>query len=298
MTWRRYLPSAQFSLLAAALIGSVALVYAADFVTKKSAPSELAVSTTEDSQGAAEDVNWKQALDEVQANGGATLPKPPDQESVNAMIKAAETKNVTASVGRTLLVQLAAAKAQGMGSDIPTQDSLVAQAISMVPKPQTKVYTAADITFAPDTKEGTHAYGNLLMATLNAHPGASMQQTLVVIANAADSGSSVNLKKLLPIEKEYRALLRDLVTIPVPKTMSPLHVQIVNDIAQISDTFPNIEAMIDDPVRGLTGIKRYQSLTSETKRVFINISQSFNKDGILFLSGEPGESWASVLSAQ
>jgi hypothetical protein len=49
-------------------------------------------------------------------------------------------------------------------------------------------------------------------------------------------------------------------------------------------------------LRGLAGLKLFQSLTEETGRLFINIAQAFNKNGILFTEGEPGKAWALLIA--
>lgn len=297
MAWRRYLPSAQFSVLAVSVILSIGLIYAADVVTRKAGPAQLAVAQT-DNAAAAQNANWQKALDEVQAQSGASLPAPLNQQTLDTMLKEAKTSNVTETLGRTLFVNLSAAKSQGLGDDTPTQDSIISQALELVPQPKTKIYNTSDLTLTSDTKENEHTYGNLLTTTFAAYPGASAMQALTAIDTFLSGNNQTELAKLKPVEKEYRALTRALLALPVPKTISPLHILLVNDIARLADIFPLLEAFTNDPAKGLVGLKNFQSLNDETKRVLINIAQSFNKDGILFTSGEPGASWASVLSVQ
>jgi hypothetical protein len=296
MDWRRYLPSAQFSLIAISLFCSVGLVYAAQQVTRQPlTTAELDPSQTNNG-GVVED-NWQQALAQVQMQSGTAMPQAPDATAVQAMLKAASSSNMTDSLGRTILVNLANAKAQGLGDDIPTQNQIISDALSHVPQTSVKSYALTDLTIASSSsKSAIHDYANALMVTLNVHTKASMQETLVIVGTAIDSQNSDELKKLVPIEADYDALTKDLLKVSVPQTLSPLHLQIVNNFSALTESYTDMAHLIDDPVRGLAGMQNYRALTGETRRVFTNVAQEFVKDGILFASGEPGAGWAALAS--
>ena len=59
-----------------------------------------------------------------------------------------------------------------------------------------------------------------------------------------------------------------------------------------------MEAVLDDPIRGLTGLQKYKTMGDEAGRVFINIAQALNKSGILFSKDEPGALWTKLVSGQ
>jgi phosphohistidine swiveling domain-containing protein len=298
MSWRRYFPSAQFSFIAISLVSSAGLVYAADFITKPPVTTAQLSTSQIDRADTVQNADWQQSLQDIQTQSGISAPQAPDPATVSAMVKAAQTANVTQSVGRTLLINLENAKAQGLGDDIPTQNQIISDALTQVPQPQTKLYTQQDLTVVNSSKDAEHTYANALMAALEKHQQASMQQTLVVVATATDQNDASGLSQLTAIETDYRALTKDIAAIPVPQTMVPIHLQILNDFAQITDSYPDMAEIISDPVLGLSGLQTYKTLTDETLRMFTNVAQEFSKDGILFASGEPGAQWASVLTSQ
>jgi hypothetical protein len=55
--------------------------------------------------------------------------------------------------------------------------------------------------------------------------------------------------------------------------------------------------VVNDPLRGLQGLQVYQSAAGISVKVFTNIAQALNKNGILFKKDEPGAAWAALLSA-
>ena len=294
MDSRRYLPSTQFALLIFSLFASVGLVYAAQVVTRP--PSTAAVSSSDQAAAAAQ-ADWQHTLNTIQAQSGVSLPQPPDPNTVNGMLQAAQSSNVTTSVARTLLVNLTNAKAQGLGDDAPTQNQLISQAVSQVQqRQQITSYTRNDLIVVDTSKAAEHAYGNALAEVLAKDPGTEYANTLIAIDNATSRNDATELQKLPAIAAKYTALTKQFLAVPVPQTLVPFHLQLVNNFKNIAGSYSGMTAMLTDPLQGLAGLQTYQSTTQETLHVFINIAQAFNKDGILFTSGEPGASWAALLS--
>jgi hypothetical protein len=298
MSIRPYLPSAQFAFLVLSLFISVGLVYGAQMVTKPH-NNTLTAATREDSMAAAvQNANWQASLNEIQAQSGAQLPEATDPQIVEAMRQAAKSNNLTDSVSKTLLVNLTNVKSQGLGDDIPTQNQLLAAAQQQL-QGSRKItsYTTKDMVVVSDSIDAQKRYGNAVMQALSAHPLANIATTLQIIAQVIDTNDGETLKKLLPIAADYRALTDQLLKIPVPKTLSPFHLQLVNDYERITASYDDMQVVLTDPLRGLYGLQTYQSAASMSVKVFTNIAQAFNKNGILFSKDEPGAAWAALLSA-
>src|SRR3989344_6662168 len=123
-----YLPSAQFSLTLTSVLLAGGLIWAADYYTSPAGPPTIApvqVPSAITAQG----LDWKAALANIQ--GEPTLPTPPSAEVVANLLSASETPNVTETIGRTILVNLGEEKAQGLGSDTPTQERIVENALKI-----------------------------------------------------------------------------------------------------------------------------------------------------------------------
>src|SRR3989344_7749445 len=126
MPLSQYLPSAQFSLIVTSLMLAGGLVLAADYFTSPTEKEAESVAASNaplyDTQG----MDWKASLAAIQ--GESVLPKPFRANTLQDLRKAAETDNITGTVARTLLLNLAEAKSQGLGSDVPTQERIIADA--------------------------------------------------------------------------------------------------------------------------------------------------------------------------
>ncbi len=293
MKLARYAPSGQFTVLALALLISGGLVYAAERVTHPPTNANLAVNTDTKTSDAD---NWQAALYQIQAQNASTSFVTPNQQTVSQMLQAAQSNNITDSVGKTLLINLSNAKAQGLGDDIPTQDQIVAAAAAQVAASKPTTYTAQNLTVVGDTNASLKAYGNAVIQILIDHSGASETATLLAVSTATDKNDPSQLKKLPAINAEYKAILAGLLAVPVPKTLSPLHVAIINSYSVIIASYPDMQTSLSDPLRGIVGLQTYETQLDTLIRLYTNIAQNLNKDGILFSKDEPGSVWQSFLT--
>ena len=294
MPLSKYLPSAQFSLMAGSLLFSGGLVYAADYITSdRTQPAEVSSVATD----YIKETDWKSQLEEIQINA-PQAPTAPDEATVNQLRASVQGSNLTQSLGKTLLINLTNAGAQGLGDDIPTQDKLVAQATAQLQAEQkVSLYVAADITTTPQTADSLHTYGNNVMRILVQHKTASAAQTLYDMGYATDYQNQKTLDSMTTIARDYAALAEDLANLSVPKGLAPLHLQLVNDFVYMSSVFPDMQSVLKDPLRGLAGLQVFQSKGGEASRVLTSIAQILSKNAILFNKDEAGAGWNVFLSS-
>jgi hypothetical protein len=135
------------------------------------------------------------------------------------------------------------------------------------------------------------------MTVFNRHPKASYNDTLGILAKATDARDPAPLKDLAAIGRDYQALAEDLAAVPVPKTLAPLHQEVVRNLAGVAAQYQNLALVVSDPIKGLAAVQQYQQLMSETGNVLTNIAQVLKNGGILFSKDEPGSGWEIFLSA-
>jgi hypothetical protein len=292
MSPRSYLPSAQFMIIVGSLLVSGGVVAAAQYyISAKNAPATLASANLQASNQA-----WEDSLADIQAQSGVDLPDAPDPNAVDNLISMSQSGNLTDSVGRGILARLSTANVQGLGDDAPTQDSIIAAASAQV-NASVKTAPPPAITEVEPTLESERAFGNAVMAVLNSHPKANSNDTLGIIAKATDTRVNAPLAGLPAIGQEYAALARDLAAVPVPKTLAPLYREAVANYASIAALYPDLAEVVDDPIRGIAALQKYQALLTETGGVFTNMAQALKNGGILFTKDEPGSAWEILLSA-
>jgi len=297
MALQTYLPSRKFSGITGSILLALGLVWFASAITSppKKSPSHLVVGG---SSGASQ-VNWAATLHEIQSQQENRLPEPPNQAMVGSLLENAKTSSVTETVGRSLLINLTNARAQGLGGDQPTQDQLVAAALGELNAVATpsKRYTAEDLSVVPDSKDAVRAYGNAIVKAFLRHPRASMAETLTLMGKKVN-GQSVGNLSFNVIATDYRGLAKDFSSITAPQAIAGYHLTVTNDYLQMADSFVHMQAVDADPLRGLAGLQVYNKSAEEAQSMFINIAQIFAKEGILFTKDEPGALLGSLLSGQ
>lgn len=286
-SFQRYLPSTQFILIVGSLLLATGLVYAAQRITEPQTAGNIGVANTPTDTS-----SWQDTLAAIQAqNASSSLPQPVSQSDINQILKEAQTANLTDTVGRTLLIELTNAQSQGLGNDTPTQQAILADATAQIPKSALVTYTQQDLTIVSSSNANLHAYGNEVMTIMQQYTGANSFAVLEAVGNAADNNDPKALQALPPLAKQYKTLAQALLKVPVPQTVVPLHLIIVNDFEGAAENIVGMETLLSDPLRGMISLNQFSSLISEENRVFTNIAQQFQGDGILFKSTEPGNVW-------
>lgn len=283
-----YLPSSQFSTIVASIALAGGLIIGAQYLTRPPATDAAVVS---DDQPLPSD-NWKASLDAIQAEAPG-LPPAPTEDTIQALLKEAQSSNVTTSVARSIFVNLGSAGAQGLGSDIPTQEKIIADAATRIGSIAVTLHTQNDLTAAPQTKAALKTWGNAVMKAFIDHPKASNDDALLAIGYATDYHDASRLSTLSDIGDAYSALAASLIAIPVPPTLSSLYLQLINDLEKMSAATGEMKTVVSDPLRGLSGLQSFQTAGGEAARVLTTMKQQLGKGGILFTKDEPGALWAS-----
>lgn len=292
MSIRQYFPSMQFVTLVGALAISGGIVYAAQYITGRPQGAQLAATTS----SVPSDADWQKTLEEIQLNSGVSLPEAPDRAVVDNLVAGVQSNNLTDSIARSLFIKLTDAKAQGLGNDIPTQEQLVAEATAALETEPSTIYTKADLTSVAQNNDSLRTYGNKVMATFTLYPKANAQAVLLAVGQAVDYNDAKYLSNLPAIEASYAALAADLADAPVPATLVPLHLQLVNDLAKMGGAVGNLRYMVSDPLRGIAGLSTFEGTGDEAVRVLTTIASTLRKGGILFSKDEPGASWSAFVS--
>lgn len=287
MDARLYLPSPRFSGIVVSIALAGGLIVGAQYLTS---PKTASTSVLLTASGAPQTENWQASLDAIQAQAPG-LPAAPDQTAVQAMLTAAQSSNVTNSIARSLFVNLGDAGAQGLGSDLPTQEKLIADATAQVQKNVSAAYTASNLTMISQTPTSLHEWGNGVMKTFLGNPRANNDEALLAIGRATDYGDASALAPLTAIGAAYAALADDLASTPVPSTVAPLYLQLLNNLSKMSVAAGEMKTVVDDPMRGLAGLQLFQTSGAEASRLLTTLAEQLRKSGILFSKDEPGAAW-------
>jgi hypothetical protein len=287
----RYFPSAPFVVIVSSIVVSAGLVVAAQYFTRTETPARASITVSTTSGVPVGD--WLETLQQIEGTNIATSTPENEAQGPAELLAAAESSNVTDTIAHSLFLNLSAAKSQGLGSDVPTQDKIVEQAITQLDLGHgtTTAYSAENLTLANSTSDAIKAYGNAFARIFSLHSRARYNEAILAFGEASRATSTNRLGELEAVQKDYDMLAQELAKIPVPPAFVPFHLQVINNYARIVQSFNDMAAILEDPLRALAGFKTFDALTDETYRVFINIAQELDQNSILFTKDEPGSTW-------
>ncbi len=283
-----YLPSRQFSVIVISIALSGALILLAQYITRPPVSDAAVVSANQPQPSD----DWQASLDAIQATAPG-LPAAPSDDTIQSLLKDAQSSNITSSVARSLFVNLGNAGAQGLGNDLPTQEKLIADAAARVGSIQSTQYTTADLTLAAQNQTTLKAWGNAVMQAFVDQPKASNDDALYAVGYAMDHHDASALNTLTGIGQAYENVAAALAKVPVPPTVAPLHLQLINDLSKMGAAAGEMKTVVDDPLRGLSGLQSFQTSGGEAARVLTTMKQQLSKGGILFTKDEAGSLWSS-----
>ncbi|TSC68472.1 MAG: hypothetical protein G01um101456_627 [Parcubacteria group bacterium Gr01-1014_56] len=297
MALRSYLPSTQFIVIVSSIALSGGLVALAQQFTNQSGPQFNSLSATLPTN-APPTGDWLQALHAIEGDKISLVSGASQSSTTQTLLGAAQSSNVTDTVARTLLIALSQAKSQGLGSDIPTQEKLIAEAAARIGRERgAPPYSQNDIIIKENSSQAMKSYGNEVVRVITRHSEANFSNTILVIGLSLETADPAKLKDLEDLQKEHRALAKDLLAVPTPSSLWPLHLKIVNNFSLMADTYDGLGLLFTDPLLGLASFELYQGLNDETARVFTSVAQQFDLNGILFNKDEPGIAWSLFLSS-
>jgi hypothetical protein len=282
------LPSAKLVTIVVSLVMAGGLVTGAQYITREPGRGSIAASP----DTAASDLNWQNTLEQIQLDAGVTAPQPPPQNAVDELLAAAQSTNLTNSIGRSLLVNLSAAGAQGLGTDIPTQDAIIESAAAKVGADMSASYTQADMIRVAQTKESLHTYGDALLTVLTSYPGADSTEVLYAFGAGVDYQTPAKLAPVRTGRDAYLALAEAVLQVPVPETVAPLHLAVANNLSAMGKAAGEMLTVLEDPLRGLGGLQIFQTKGDEASRLLTAIARMFENNGILFTKDDPGAAWS------
>jgi len=239
---------------------------------------------------AAVDTAWQQEFSSSTAMDRANAL----DEQAQKLSDAASTSNLTQTVGRSLVLKLAAAQGQGLGSDQPTQDKIMSGVYAQIQglsQPHPK-YTASDVTTVPDSTATFHAFANGLTTAIVTHKYANNSNVLYVIGSATEQNTTVPFTIMPKVSGDYRGLARDIIALPVPASFAPTAVLLANEYMSIADACDLMEKTISDPATGMAGLQEYSLVAHSNEADLATFAQAIKRAGIAFAKGEPGSQWA------
>ncbi len=169
------------------------------------------------------------------------------------------------------------------------QDAVVQQSLGALDSlPQDKRYTQLDIKSIADNSLGSlRAYGNAVGDILKKN-SIHNRHELVIVFEATKSADPTRLQELLPIERAYAGMIRDMLLLEAPSNLAKQHVDLLNALSIIHGGLVAMQQIFSDPLPSLVRVQRYEEDAKGLWYGLTNIRAMLETQHIAYTSGEPG----------
>lgn len=171
----------------------------------------------------------------------------------------------TAVISRQLLIEYA--QRQSAAGDTPISDAdaqdianrLALQAVL----PTVLPYTIKDLHILNDSSVNAFVtYITKLNPLLNTFATKHTQNEIQIATEALSSHDQSNLDQLVGIANLYRALEQNLLALPVPSKIAPLHLRLVQGYKDLRVATEGMHDMLTDPIKGVASVGHYKDALS------------------------------------
>lgn len=182
-----------------------------------------------------------------------------------------QSNTATYKLGQSFLTQYILLRQNGLTGDTVSisgaMDKVIAETASTIVVP--KRYTAQDIRTVPDVSQNFHAYAASLMKVYAKY--VTRQDEAEVAAQAFENSDIASLVRIDPIIQNYKTMTAQLVAIPVPVTLQPYHLDLVNNMVILQFCANAFRNMDTDPYAAMAAITADGIATQDANSLFTGI---------------------------
>jgi hypothetical protein len=249
----------------------------------------LAVSAIDEINSSAKDIDidgdgskdWEEIL--VGSN-------PNDPKSKPDQTKAGVTGDITKStpeklepidvVSRDFFARYMELRQIGAVKDKTSQDELVARTIGNMKVSNPAEYTVSDISITPDeSKESLVSYGKEVGNIFRKFTISSRNEAVIVKESMEKENPEI-LKEIDPIISSYKSILNALVKVSVPKSMSSLHLDLVNSMNGSLFIAQSFRDSGNDAIKGIQAISHFSNIQVKLFNSITSINSYYKNIGI------------------
>lgn len=104
---------------------------------------------------------------------------------------------------------------------------------------------------------------------------------LTIIAQALNDKDPQALKSAIGIADSYRSFGKDMMGIPVPKSIVDTHISMANNYEKTAKALDSMSSLLDDPMSGIKSILQYKKYNDAILKNISDLNDFFVKNGIL-----------------
>ncbi|MBP9836338.1 MAG: hypothetical protein KBC78_00700 [Candidatus Pacebacteria bacterium] len=195
---------------------------------------------------------------------------------------------LTGQVAINFMQNYISGKANGFG---PTDEQLVKKTVDGIKnEARDRIYTIRDIDLAKDSSTTTvknygNAVANAILDNATAKKTRSEMTIMVDIVNNNEV-TDKDIEDLNLVAKMYKGTLEDTLSISVPKEFAKEHLDLINVYNALYHDVLGLTELINDPVKALIRVKRYQDDVVGLTIAMENMYRALDKAAYVFQTSD------------
>jgi hypothetical protein len=236
-------------------------------------------------------VSWGEVMNDTLKPSSSTLEElkkiPIDQKEIDNLN---DPNNLTSSFAKNLYLAGAYFDKNGITDETSKQEALAKLMQDEKSKIVPTTYSYKDFNVAKaESKDSIRVYGNTVALIL---------ENIITEKSAGDDIVSINsftkskdVKDLIPLKNNKGRLddvVQKLLKVSVPPSAIIFHIITINRVAAYRDLITSLSNADKDPLRATFVIENYTNTAIATLRTYLQLSDYFNGQNIIFSSKEKG----------
>jgi hypothetical protein len=151
-------------------------------------------------------------------------------------------------------------------------------------------FTLKNISTILETSDSLKKYGNELGGIFKkfGSPNTEEQKLLYAIMVSLKTHDAESFASLPAIETAKRNEIAAIAKLKVPEDLAVFHLDLLNELSNTLVSMKNIGYMVSDPLRAITGMRQYKSITTKINETLSSITTHFENSGVSFAKEEDG----------
>lgn len=225
-----------------------------------------------------ENPNWQGELGNTLAN----------TEIIQQENATSSGENSTDIISQSLMANYLALKQSGKLNSASAQ-KLIDQTINLTDQLAISPVSSVNLNIVPDNgKQSIMDYGeNLGDIIINKKP-TDLQREIIVMTKMVQLGDKSSVDELDGIITGYKNMVGKLVKMPVPKTFSKSHLELINGANGMIKALTDVKNSSNDPFKSISALQLYQNSLISVSQVIQATISFIKQNNVIYKQGSSG----------
>lgn len=205
-----------------------------------------------------------------------------------ADVEPKEPETVTGQFGRRFFEQYMILKQSNLTENPEAVKAVVDQNIANLVEaaPQARVYDVREISISQNSgsieeRNYMNAVGTLFSLYMPKKDAAT------IALQALEQDDRTKIKEVESIATAYETILKQLLSIPTPKSLAGYQVKLVNAVSAVSFASKGMTNVFADPLQSIPALAVYEKSIGQFRDALLDLKFFFNQRNIQFSNNEP-----------